>query len=426
VYFGKLGRIDMLEDLNRAVRDTWDRKATFWDQRMGDGNLFQRVLLGPATERLLRVEAGQRILDVACGNGAFARRLADLGAQVVAIDFSQKFLELARARDAAEPRQIDYRLVDATDARALLALGEASFDAAVCTMGLMDMVTIEPLMRALSRLLKSGGRFVFSVLHPAFNISGASSLVVERKERDGQLREHYSVTISGYLHVEPQRGVGMPGEPEPHLYFHRSLSALLTACFQAGFVLDGLEEPAFPRATADVLEASPVALPRVGASEASAVARPQQDVLAEAGATSPTLEVCGAPDGGRPTLETVEASTIPGPQTAGVLEESAFALPRVGASEASAVAPPDQLAEPASPSQRAGALEEFAIAGPHRVDAPEELAVASPTINSPKTPEVARPTQSPAPIAWESFTDIPPVLVARLRRATEGPPRGDG
>ena len=36
----------------------------------------------------------------------------------------------------------------------------------------------------------------------------------------------------------------MPDEPEPHWYFHRPLHELFGAFFQAGFVLDALEEPA--------------------------------------------------------------------------------------------------------------------------------------------------------------------------------------
>ena len=39
---------------------------------------------------------------------------------------------------------------------------------------------------------------------------------------------------------------GIAGQPEPQLYFERPLSVLLGACFKAGFVLDALEEPAFP------------------------------------------------------------------------------------------------------------------------------------------------------------------------------------
>ncbi len=41
-------------------------------------------------------------------------------------------------------------------------------------------------------------------------------------------------------------GIGIVGQPEPHVYFHRPLHVLLGACFAAGFVMDGIEEPAFP------------------------------------------------------------------------------------------------------------------------------------------------------------------------------------
>jgi ubiquinone/menaquinone biosynthesis C-methylase UbiE len=237
----------MDEDLNRAVRETWDRKAAFWDARMGDGNLFQRELLGPASEQLLNVEPGEVILEIACGNGVFSRRLADLGARVTATDFSARFLELARGREAAQPRAIDYRLVDATDESAVVALGEERFDAAVCNMGLMDMSTIDPLMRALKRVLKKHGRFVFSVLHPAFNIGGVTVLELEQEDRAGLVTATPYVRTAQYLNVPPLLGAGMPGEPEPHFYFHRPLMTLLGAGFSAGFVLDGLQEPALTR-----------------------------------------------------------------------------------------------------------------------------------------------------------------------------------
>jgi 2-polyprenyl-3-methyl-5-hydroxy-6-metoxy-1,4-benzoquinol methylase len=233
------------EDLNRAVQAIWDRKAAFWDARMGDGNLFQRVLLSPAIERLLQVRPGQHILEVACGNGVLARRLAELGARVVATDFSPTFLDLARARSAQHADRLEYALVDATDERALLALGEGEFDAAVANMALMDMATIDPLLRALTHLLKPDGRFVFSVLHPAFNIAGATTLAFEHGHHAGKLVQTSHVKVSNYLHVPPTLGAGMPDETEPHYYFHRGLEVLLGGCFAAGLVLDGLEEPAF-------------------------------------------------------------------------------------------------------------------------------------------------------------------------------------
>jgi 2-polyprenyl-3-methyl-5-hydroxy-6-metoxy-1,4-benzoquinol methylase len=233
-----------IDETARQVHEAWEQKAAFWDEMMGEGNAFQRALVGPATERLLEVRSTETVLDVACGNGVFSRRLAELGAAVVAIDFSEKFVELARARTDEAGYAVEYLVADATDEERMLTLGEERFDAAVCNMALMDMPTIDPSMRALRRLLKPEGRFIFSVLHPAFN-SIAIRLVLEEEDRDGALVETYSVKVTGYLHVPPGKGVGMPGEPVSHPYFHRPLSELFGACFKAGFAVDGVEEPSY-------------------------------------------------------------------------------------------------------------------------------------------------------------------------------------
>ena len=226
------------------VRDIWDAKAAFWDERMGEGNMFQLELIGPAVERLLAVRPEEQILDVGCGNGVTSRRLAHLGVRVVAIDSSARFLELARTRSQDLSHRIDYRLVDATDEDQLLALGEGRFDALVCNMVLMDMPVIDSLLRAGRRLLAPGGRFVFAVQHPAFN-SNAVHLCAETETRgDGVEVTRHAVKVSDYLVVPAGKGTGMPGEPEPHWYFHRPLHELFGAFFQAGFVLDALEEPA--------------------------------------------------------------------------------------------------------------------------------------------------------------------------------------
>jgi ubiquinone/menaquinone biosynthesis C-methylase UbiE len=239
-----MDELDAQARLIDEVRDIWNAKAAFWDERMGDGNQFQLELIGPAVERLLAIRPGERVLDVGCGNGVSSRRLAELGAQVMAVDYSAGFLELARARSADLADRIDYRLVDATDEAQLLALGEGQFDALVCSMVLMDMPVIDPLLRAGRRLLAPGGRFVFAVQHPAFN-SNAVSLCAETETRpDGQEVARHSVKFSNYLTVPAGKGTGMPNEPVLHWYFHRPLHELFGACFQAGFVIDGLEEPA--------------------------------------------------------------------------------------------------------------------------------------------------------------------------------------
>ncbi len=233
-------------DLTEETRAIWDAKADFWDDRMGEGNQFQRMLVGPATERLLALREGEWVLEIACGNGQMARRMAQIGATVVATDFSQRFVELAaaRTREAGLADKVTYQQVDATDEAALLALGEGRYEAVVCNMALMDMTDIEPLFRAVTRLLAPGGRFVFSIPHPCYN-SNAIRMSLEEEDRGGMLVETAAIKVVDYLDIPPGKGAGMPGEPAPHWYFHRPLSVLLPMAFNAGLVMDGIEEPAF-------------------------------------------------------------------------------------------------------------------------------------------------------------------------------------
>jgi 2-polyprenyl-3-methyl-5-hydroxy-6-metoxy-1,4-benzoquinol methylase len=230
---------------NAESREIWDQKAEFWDSLHGDsGNKFHRALVLPAVEKLLALQTGERVLDVACGNGVMSRRLAELGAKVTATDFSPKLIERARRRGQSAGEPIDYRVVDAVDENALIALGEGQFDAIVCTMALMDMPVIDPLFRSARRLLTPDGRFVFATAHPAFNSSNPI-FVAELEDRDGEEIIAHSLKIKAYLDIPPVKAVGASNEPAPHFYYHRPLHELLGSAFAAGFVLDALEEPAF-------------------------------------------------------------------------------------------------------------------------------------------------------------------------------------
>ena len=235
-------------DWSRAheeTRDAWNANADFWDERMGEGNDFVEVLCWPSLARLLDLQPGERVLDVACGNGLTSRRLAALGAEVVAFDFAEEMIAHARRRTAEHADRIDYHVLDGTDEDALLALGEGRFDAALCNMALFDMAEIEPLFRALARLLRPGGRFVFSVLHPCFN-SAHVTHVAEMEDREGEIVTAYAIKVHTYMTSTVARGAAIAGQPQPQVYFHRPLQALLGVGLAAGFVLDGLEERAFP------------------------------------------------------------------------------------------------------------------------------------------------------------------------------------
>src|SRR5262245_54547282 len=237
-------------DLNLAARDAWDANAAFWDAHQGEGDLFQRDLIRPATERLLELQPGEAVLDLGCGNGAFSRRLAELGARVLGVDFSAALLALARQCTTRHADRIEYRQVDLADPAQLLTLGAQRFDAAVATMVFMDLSVLEPLARSLPTLLGPRGRLVFSVSHPCFNTTGCS-LTLEEEDRDGELILTRAVKVTRYIRPTVRRGLAVRGQPVPHPYFERPLSLLLGTFFQVGFALDALEEPTFPESDPD-------------------------------------------------------------------------------------------------------------------------------------------------------------------------------
>jgi len=210
----------------------WEALADDWDARMGeDGNRFHRELIRPATLRLLDPQPGECILDAACGNGIFARKLASMGAQVVGFDYSTQMI--AHAKELRTGWDIQFSVIDATDYAQVTALGR--FDKAVSNMAVMDISDIAPLFRAVYAMLKPGGVFVFSAEHPCFQTPGNDFMP------DG------SLVTKRYIEPEQHTVPVFSDNEKEVLHWHRPLQQLLGLCFEAGFVLDGLEEPVFTR-----------------------------------------------------------------------------------------------------------------------------------------------------------------------------------
>lgn len=231
------------EELNEETRSAWNANAAVWDAKMGnEGNAFVNVLQWPVIRPLLNVQPGQHILEIACGNGLYSRRLAALGAQVTAFDFSSELIKLAEGRGG---KNIDYCVLDATDESALQALGDHTYDSALCNMGLFDIADIGPIFRTLPRLLKPGGCFVFSLMHPAFNNSSCVH-TAEEFDDQGEIKTLYSIKVSRYMTPYHARGLALFDQPKPQVYFERPLEYYFKLGFANGFIVDGFEERAFP------------------------------------------------------------------------------------------------------------------------------------------------------------------------------------
>jgi ubiquinone/menaquinone biosynthesis C-methylase UbiE len=74
---------------------TYDDIAECYDTWVGTHSMCEDPFF-PAVEAFIGEVAGQRICNLACGQGRMARHLADLGVRVVGIDLSVKLLAIAR------------------------------------------------------------------------------------------------------------------------------------------------------------------------------------------------------------------------------------------------------------------------------------------------------------------------------------------
>ncbi len=205
-------------------RRAWDANAEFWDAQMGDeSNEFHRTVVRPGVSRLLDVSAGDLILDIACGNGNYSAWMAERGARVVAFDYSEPMIQLARKRQARFSEQIEFFVADATSKDSLMALKrERPFTKAVSNMALMDITDLSALFSCVSELLADQGIFVFSTQHPCFVT----------------LTEQYMTPHSYY-------GEAISGQPQKQCYYHRSMQDLFSLCFTNHFVIDGFSEACF-------------------------------------------------------------------------------------------------------------------------------------------------------------------------------------
>lgn len=224
----------------REDQEAWDAIASFWHDRMGECNDFVGVLIWPVVRRLLPPLDGLRIIDIGCGNGLYARKLASEGARVHAIDYSARMIEHARA--ATHGQAIEFEVLDASAPRDLDRLPTGGFDVAVSTMVLMDMVDIGPLLGSLPRILVRGGSFVFATAHPCFNSPHARP-----ENPDGpEAARRATVRVAKYRTPSRSHDMALRGQPVKTLFFHRPISDLLRPAFSAGLVLDALEESCFP------------------------------------------------------------------------------------------------------------------------------------------------------------------------------------
>jgi len=212
------------------VANVWDAAAEGWVDFVRTGKDYWRDgVNNPATFRLIGNVKGKTVLDLACGEGYNTRLLARKGAKVTGIDHSQKLIGLARMEERKEPLGIRYLRMSASR---LTGVSDASFDLVTCFMALHDIENYEDAVAEVARVLKHGGRFVFSIMHPCFEDMVVNGVRINAAERYFNKTQHV-------IEWKMERLT----KPFKTVSFHRSLTDYSLVLAKSGLLISRLVEP---------------------------------------------------------------------------------------------------------------------------------------------------------------------------------------
>lgn len=211
----------------------WEANSSWWQREYTAGAdvEYEEQVIPLVADHLL---GARRILDVGCGEGQVARRLAADGAEVVALDPTAAQVVEAHARGGGPT------YVRAGAER--LPCRDDAFDAVVVCLALEHVADFEAALWEVARVLAPEGRFLLLVGHPLLQAPGSGwiedTIVDERYWRIGEyLREDTAVD-----EVAP----GVTFE-----FIHRPIHRYVNAMSAAGLLIERMDEPMPPRALLD-------------------------------------------------------------------------------------------------------------------------------------------------------------------------------
>jgi ubiquinone/menaquinone biosynthesis C-methylase UbiE len=218
--------------MNKAKDTSWENVAEWYDQHIEAEGTYQKELILPNLTRLMDLRTDDVVLDLACGQGFFAREFYKKTKHVVGADAARSLIELAEKHS---PKDIAFHVAKADS---LGFLKNASVGKIVIVLALQNIENINAVLAECSRVIKPGGQIYVVLNHPAFRVPKASSWGWDEKEKVQYRR------VDQYL-SESKVAIDMhPGKKSggTTTSFHRPLQFYFKALYKAGFMVAAMEE----------------------------------------------------------------------------------------------------------------------------------------------------------------------------------------
>ena len=178
--------------------------------------------------RLLGEVRGLRVADLGCGTGRAAIALAEAGAEVTAVDFSNEMLAQARHKPGAG--RVRFIVHDLENP---LPLDSDAFDRVLCSLALEHVQDLDVALGEMARICRPEGRVVIVEMHPAVLLQGISAHFHDPKTGQDIRPRSVGHQISHFVMAAVRAGLALE---EMREFFHQDRHAtwplLLTMKFR--------------------------------------------------------------------------------------------------------------------------------------------------------------------------------------------------
>ena len=214
-------------------KTSWGNVAGWYDDLLEKSpDSYQEKVILPNLLRIVDPKPGQKILDLACGQGYFSRILAKNGAQVTGCDISAELIDLAKKNS---PKEITYFVASADKISENSAIENSAanitgdnstsggFDTAIIILAIQNIEDMRATFIESAKLLDKDGRLIIVINHPAFRIPQSSSWEWDAKDHK-QFRR-----VDSYMTDQKIKIDMAPGSKSKNstISFHRPLQSYL-------------------------------------------------------------------------------------------------------------------------------------------------------------------------------------------------------
>lgn len=213
---------------------SWGDVAEWYDRMLGEGDTFQAKVILPNLTRLLALRPGERLLDLACGQGFFSHAFAALGAEVTGADVAPELVALAQKAAKKGAKAPRFVVAPSHDVAPVAA---ASMDKIVVVLALQNIDDVRGTFQECGRVLTDRGSLHLVINHPSFRVPKGSSW--EWDEGGKQYRRVDRYMTEAKVKIKMRPGADPTAET---ISFHRPLQHFVKALAKQGFAVTNLEE----------------------------------------------------------------------------------------------------------------------------------------------------------------------------------------